>query len=80
MIPILITFGLIFGRWWRTTLAVGVGSWVVALLAADVIGAASVPAAGALALLNTGAGALVHQAALAGVRSLRHGGQHPRQA
>lgn len=80
MIPTLIAFGLVFGRWWRTTLAVGILSWVVALVATDVIGPANIPAAASLALLNTGLGVLVHQAVLRTARWLRDGGRHPEAA
>ena len=70
MIPTLIAFGVVFGRWWRTALAVGVTYWVVALLAWNNLAAASIPSAAALALLNTGVGVLVHQSVLRGVRRI----------
>lgn len=69
MIPTLILFGLIFGRWWRLALIVGAIGWPVLLLAtgtaaanADLIGVA------ALAFANTGVGVAVHQGVLWGAR------------
>lgn len=65
MIPILILFGLIFGRWWLITLILGTLVWPIVLVASgtmdlewDLLGAAG------LALLNTLAGVLLHQALL----------------
>jgi hypothetical protein len=72
MIPTLILFGLIFGRWWRSALIVGAVGWPVLLLAtgtasadADLIGVAG------LALANTGVGVAVHQGVLWGARRYR---------
>ncbi len=71
MIPVLIAFGLVFGRWWRTTLAVAVVSWPVALLATEVMDVSwELLGAAALALVNTAVGVLVHQALLHAVRRL----------
>ncbi|MGH8826048.1 MAG: hypothetical protein ACRDVZ_00340 [Jiangellaceae bacterium] len=72
MIPTLIVFGLIFGRWWRSSLVVGTLMWPVLLLATDTVssGAETVSAAG-LALLNTGVGVLTHQAVSKLVRLAR---------
>lgn len=37
MIPTLIVFGLVFGRWWRLSLAVAAVGWPAALVAGDVM-------------------------------------------
>lgn len=73
MIPTLILFGLIFGRWWRLSLiAAGLG-WPGVLLASDVMSfELGLLGAAGLAVINTGIGVLVHQAGLRGVRLLRH--------
>lgn len=72
MIPTLILFGLIFGRWWRLSLAVAAVGWPAVLVAGDVmeLEVGLVGAAG-LAVLNTGVGVLVHQAGWRAVRRLR---------
>ena len=80
MIPTLIAFGLMFGRWWRTTLAVGVAAWVVVLLATSVIGWRGTPAAAVFALVNTAAGVLLHQTGLWAVRAVRSRSGHPNTA
>lgn len=77
MIPTLIAVGLVFGRWWKATLVIGVVAWVVALLTTDVIGWRSVPAAAGLALVNTAVGVLVHQGGLSAVRAVRSRSGHP---
>jgi hypothetical protein len=62
MIPTLILFGLVFGRWWRATLIAAAIGWPVLLLATGVMhsGTGLVGAAG-LAVINTGAGVGIHQ-------------------
>ena len=72
MIPTLILFGAVFGRWWRVTLLVSALGWPVLLVASGAmsIGPALVGATG-LAVLNTGAGVLIHQGILRGGRKLR---------
>lgn len=63
MIPTLILFGLIFGRWWRSSLVVGTVGWPVLLLATHTVSSlAETAGAAGLALLNTGVGVLIHQA------------------
>ena len=69
MIPSLVVLGLALGRWWRTTLAVG----VVGLFATGVIGWGGVPPAAGLALANTAAGMFVHQGVLRALRAIRSG-------
>lgn len=80
MIPSLIAFGLILGRWWKPTLVVGVSGWGVVLLVADIIPWQAIPAAAALALVNTTVGVLVHQGVLWVVRAVRSRRDHPRAA
>ncbi|HEX6335595.1 MAG TPA: hypothetical protein VFZ85_01455 [Jiangellaceae bacterium] len=72
MIPTLIVFGLVFGRWWRLSLAVAAVGWPAALVAGDVmeLEVGLVGAAG-VAVLNTGAGVLVHHAVRHAVRRIR---------
>ena len=72
MIPTLILFGAVFGRWWRVTLLVSALGWPVLLVVTGAmsIGPALVGATG-LAVLNTGAGVLIHQGILRGGRKLR---------
>ncbi|GAB3972158.1 hypothetical protein GCM10027615_32530 [Plantactinospora veratri] len=72
MIPLLILFGLLFGRWWRLSLiAAGLG-WPVLLVASDVlsVGPGLLGASG-LAIANTGLGVSVHQGILLMVRQRR---------
>ncbi|HEX6328718.1 MAG TPA: hypothetical protein VFZ72_19280 [Jiangellaceae bacterium] len=72
MIPTLILFGLVFGRWWRLSLAVAAMGWPATLVAGGVmeLEVGLVGAAG-LAILNTGVGVLVHHAVRRAVRSMR---------
>ncbi len=72
MIPSLILFGLVFGRWWRPSLIAGAVVWPVLLVATDVMQVkAGLVAAAGLAVINTGVGVLVHQGALGVFRLLR---------
>jgi hypothetical protein len=80
VIPILIALGLIFGRWWKPTLALGVAGWVVVLVLTGIITWQLIPAAAALALVNTAVGVLVHQAGLWVFRAVRSRGENPRTA
>ncbi len=73
MIPTLILFGLLFGRWWRFALVAAAIGWPLALVLLDDLGHdgwAPVTAA-LLAIANTAVGVAVHQAALWSVRRLR---------
>jgi hypothetical protein len=72
MIPTLILFGVVFGRWWRLCLIAALLGWPVLLVASDVmtIEVGLIGAAG-LAVINTGLGVLVHQGGLRAVRLLR---------
>lgn len=73
MIPTLILFGLIFGRWPRSAILIGTLGWPLVLLAGNTIsaGVLLIGAAG-YAFINTGVGVLVHQVVLRLVRRLRH--------
>ncbi len=72
MIPTLILIGAVFGRWWRVTLLVSAVGWPVLLVVTGAMspGPALVGATG-VAVLNTGAGVLLHQGILRGGRKLR---------
>ncbi len=72
MIPTMILFGLLLGRWWKPALVAGTSAWTVLLWSqgllstpADILGGA------ALALANTAVGVSVHQFVLALVRRAR---------
>src|SRR6516162_2914009 len=71
VIPTLILIGAVFGRWWRVTLAVSVVGWPMLLVTTGAmsVGPALAGAAG-LAVVNTGAGVLIHQGILRGGRRL----------
>ena len=63
MVPTLLVLGLLFGHWWRTTLLVATVGWPVLLVVTGTVGTApEIAGAAALAVVNTGAGVLVHQA------------------
>lgn len=75
MIPTLIVAGLVFGRWWKTTLAVAAIGWPVWLVAGEVMGLqAGLLGAAALAVINTAVGVAVHQAVRRLVGRLRGDG------
>jgi hypothetical protein len=71
MIPTMILFGLVFGRWWRFALVAAAIGWPVLLLATGVLtpGPGLLGASG-LAVANAGVGVVVHQAGLRAVRLL----------
>jgi hypothetical protein len=72
VIPILILFGLAFGRWWRLSLIVAALGWPVLLVATGVMGVElGLLSASGLAIANTGFGVLVHQGILRVIRRLR---------
>ncbi|WP_174534424.1 hypothetical protein [Micromonospora chalcea] len=72
MIPVLILFGLLLGRWWRSSLVAAALGWPVLLVATGVtdVGAGLLGAA-VLAAANTGVGVLLHQGARLAIRRLR---------
>jgi hypothetical protein len=63
MIPTLMAFGLLAGRWPWIALLIGTVGWPVWLIVDGIVGSATVAlTAAALAAVNTGVGVLVHQA------------------
>ncbi|SEG49039.1 hypothetical protein SAMN04489712_105511 [Thermomonospora echinospora] len=72
MIPTLILFGLLLGRWWRSSLiAAGLG-WPILLVTSDVMSVEpGLLGASGLAMANTGVGVLIHQGILLMVRTRR---------
>ncbi|BAL87993.1 hypothetical protein AMIS_27730 [Actinoplanes missouriensis 431] len=72
MIPTLILFGLVFGRWWGWSLVAAAVGWPVLLAATGVmpVGAALLGAS-ALAVTNTAVGVCVHQVTARIIRRLR---------
>jgi hypothetical protein len=72
VIPILIVFGLVFGRWWRLSLVTAALGWPALLVTTDVMGVgAGLLGASGLAIANTGVGVLIHQGVLQAIRRLR---------
>lgn len=78
MIPTMILFGLVLGRWWKSAIAAGVVVWPTILFLAGIIGGADVLGAAVFGAVNTAAGVAVHQATLWLVRSIRR--DRPRRA
>ncbi|WDZ83844.1 hypothetical protein [Micromonospora cathayae] len=73
MIPTLILFGLLLGRWWRTALVAAAVGWPLLLLAvgdATSSGPALLAGSG-LAVVNTAVGVLVHQGVRRMIRASR---------
>jgi hypothetical protein len=79
MIPSLILFGLMFGRWWRWTLIAAAVGWPAWLVATDVMDVgAGLLGSSLLAVANAGVGVLIHQGALRSARRLwRSGSSRP---
>lgn len=72
MIPTVILWGLIFGRWWRATLIGSAIIWPVVLVVDGVMGpGVGLLLAASLAVANAAVGVAVHQAVLWLVRRLR---------
>jgi len=77
MIPTLILFGLLFGRWWRLALVIGAVGWPVLLLATGTAAAdAELFGVAGLAFANTGVGVAVHRGVLWGTRRYRRANRH----
>jgi hypothetical protein len=75
VIPTLILFGLVFGRWWRLSLIGAALGWPLLLVATDVMGVEpGLLGASGLAVVNTGAGVLIHQGILRLIRNLWRSG------
>ena len=78
MIPTLILFGLVFGRWWRLSLATAAVGWPALLVATDVMGMEpGLLGASGLAIANAGVGVLIHQGVLRVIRKLRRSASSP---
>jgi hypothetical protein len=71
MIPTMIVFGLLTGRWWKTSLVLGAVGWAAVVFFIGVITASQIPAAALFGLVNTGVGVAIHQGVLWLVRRLR---------
>ena len=77
MIPTMILFGLLLGRWWKSALAAAALVWPAMLWIDGVVSTPSEAAGAAiLALLNSAVGVGVHQLVLALVRLARHHWPH----
>ena len=73
MIPTMILFGLLFGRWWKSALVAAALSWPTLLWIDGVIATpAEIAGAAVLALLNSAVGVGVHQLTLSLIRLVRH--------
>ena len=72
MIPTMLLFGLVLGRWWKTCLVVGTLGWPLLLWFDNIIESPTefLGAAG-LAALNTAVGVAIHQSLLHLFRWLR---------
>lgn len=76
MIPTMLLFGMILGRWWKTSLLAGTLFWPLLLwFDGVVLTPAEAVAAAGLGLLNTLLGVAVHQVLLRLLRVIR---AHPR--
>lgn len=64
MIPTMIVFGLLTGRWWKTALVVGTAGWTLLLFVSGAITVSQAPTAALFGLVNTGAGVAIHRAVL----------------
>ena len=72
MIPTMILFGLLLGRWWKSALIVGTSAWTALLWSQGLLATPpEIVGAAALALVNTSIGVLAHQLVLAVVRRIR---------
>jgi len=71
VIPTMILFGFVLGRWWKSAIVAGAVLWPAILVLASIIGRADVLSAAVLGAINTAAGVAVHQATLWSVRSIR---------
>jgi hypothetical protein len=72
MVPTLLLFGLVLGRWWRTTLLAALIGWPLLLLVTTAIEPGwTILGAAAIGVVNTGVGVLIHQAVLWWLRTWR---------
>ncbi len=66
MIPTMILFGLLLGRWWRSALIVGTSAWTVVLWSEGLLRTPTeILGAAALAFANSAVGVVAHQMVLA---------------
>lgn len=77
MIPTMMVFGLVFGRWWRLATVGAVVVWPTVLLVTGVYELSwnvlwPLVGAALLGLVNAAVGIAVHQGLLVLVRRLRH--------
>jgi hypothetical protein len=75
VIPSLILFGVIFGRWWRPVLATAAVGWPLVLVATNVIDLSEstmLVGAGLFGVANAAVGVLAHHACLRAYRGFRH--------
>lgn len=78
MIPTMILFGLILGRWWKSCLTAGTVGWPMLLWVDGIIRSPSeLFGAAGLAAVNTLVGVVVHQLLLCVVRSIRRSRRAP---
>ncbi|QDO89441.1 hypothetical protein FNH13_14795 [Ornithinimicrobium ciconiae] len=81
MIPTMLLFGLVFGRWWKTCLAVGTVGWPLLLWLDNIVESPiEIFGAAGLAALNTVVGVAIHQSLLHLFRWLRKNRRTPDQA
>ena len=71
MIPTMIVFGLIAGRWPKTALTFGAVGWAVILLHDETITISQILGAALFGLVNTGVGVGIHQGVLWLIRHVR---------
>lgn len=80
MIPTMLLFGLVLGRWWRLSLVAAAVVWPAILLVTGTMAVeAGLLGAAGLAAVNAGVGVLAHQGVLRGVRFLRRRQESPAQ-
>jgi hypothetical protein len=73
MIPTMIAFGLVTGRWWKTSLVTGTLVWPLLLVVSHVpLSPTELLGAAAFGLANTVVGVLVHQLVLRLIRLWRY--------
>jgi hypothetical protein len=78
MIPTMLLFGLILGRWWKSCTVAGTLGWPMLLWAQDIIQSpAEFVGAAGLGALNTMVGVGIHQLMWHLVRSLRGSRRSP---
>lgn len=78
MIPTLILFGLVFGRWWRSSLIAAAVGWPVLLITTDVMSVeVGLLGAAAIAITNAAVGVLAHQVLLRMARPRLSGSSRP---